>query len=125
MQAESLSDKPLYSRFNVSASMYMNYFFLIFFWGEVQAEALAQVVCNSRFNACVSRYSQFTGFTGTKVQILTQKAALVVPDDALAGSTRRLSGIQFTCFTGTKVQILTLRPRIPVSDDALPWATRL
>jgi hypothetical protein len=36
--------------------------------------------------------TQFTCFTGTKVQLLTQKALL---------------GAQFVCFTGTKVQILT------------------
>jgi hypothetical protein len=43
--------------------------------------------------------TQFTCFTGAKVQILT----LV---EKRAGATGR--GPQFTCFTGTKVQILTL-----------------
>jgi hypothetical protein len=42
--------------------------------------------------------TQFTRFTGTKVQILTQKAP--------QGMTVLLN-IQFTGFTGTKVQILT------------------
>ena len=37
--------------------------------------------------------TQFTCFTGTKIQILTQSG--------------RQQGTQFTCFTGTKVQILT------------------
>jgi hypothetical protein len=41
--------------------------------------------------------AQFTCFTGTKVQILTQKLAEEAPT----------LGAQFTCFTGTKVQILT------------------
>ena len=39
--------------------------------------------------------TQFTRFTGTNVQILTRRKALL--------------GAQFTCFTGRKVQILTLR----------------
>jgi hypothetical protein len=38
--------------------------------------------------------TQFTCFTSTKVQILTQHVG-------------GLSGTQFTCFTSTKVQILT------------------
>jgi hypothetical protein len=44
--------------------------------------------------------THFTGFTGTKVQILTQLRHL-------DGVHRRDTGAHFTCFTGTKVQILT------------------
>ncbi len=40
--------------------------------------------------------TEFNGFTSTKVQILTQKAAL--PDESK----------KFTCFTSTKVQIMTV-----------------
>jgi hypothetical protein len=51
--------------------------------------------------------THFTCFTGTKVQILTQKAVLV----DLAGSERVYKtgniGTLFICLTGTKVQILT------------------
>jgi hypothetical protein len=47
-----------------------------------------------------NRYTQFTCFTGTKVQILTPEAPARVEQVPLP---------QFTCFTGTKVQILTLR----------------
>jgi hypothetical protein len=43
-------------------------------------------------SADASKGTQFTCFTGTKVQILTQ---------------RREQRSHFTCFTGTKVQILT------------------
>jgi hypothetical protein len=69
--------------------------------------------------------TQFTCFTGTKVQMLTQKTSLaqvmpysLLPDTICllpgpssaqkqrAGSSGR-SGTQFTCFTSTKVQILT------------------
>jgi hypothetical protein len=45
--------------------------------------------------------TQFTCFTGAKVQILTQKA--------LRREIDLLCGTQFTCFTGTQVQILTQR----------------
>jgi hypothetical protein len=43
--------------------------------------------------------TQFTCFTGNKVQILTQKAA--------SSAHQGVQGTQFTCFTGNKVQILT------------------
>ncbi len=56
--------------------------------------------------------AQFTCFTGTKVQILTQKAVVALAAGAGIGVARSLDdylhiGTQFTCFTGTKVQILT------------------
>ena len=40
--------------------------------------------------------TQFTCFTGTKVQILTQKASC-----ATRRASAREQGTQFTCFTGT------------------------
>jgi hypothetical protein len=45
-----------------------------------------------------NRYTQFSCFTGTKVQILTPEAPARVEQVP-----------QFTCFTGTKLQILMLR----------------
>ncbi len=48
--------------------------------------------------AVVEQGTQFTCFTGTKVQILTQM---------WGGPGARYPLSQFTCFTGTKVQILT------------------
>jgi hypothetical protein len=52
--------------------------------------------------------TQFNGFSGTQVQILTQKA---LPDGGSFGARpergRGGAGTQFTCFTGTRVQILT------------------
>jgi hypothetical protein len=51
--------------------------------------------------------TQFTCFTGTKVQILTQKAVVALAAGAGIGVARSLDdyhhiGTQFTCFTGTK-----------------------
>jgi hypothetical protein len=50
--------------------------------------------------------THFTCFTGTKVQILTQKleAALTFLPSQIGALT---ACTEFTCFTGTKVQILT------------------
>ncbi len=45
--------------------------------------------------------TRFTCFTGTKIQILTRREALLEP--------AAIWGTHFTCFTGTKVQILTRR----------------
>jgi hypothetical protein len=46
--------------------------------------------------------TQFTSFTGTKVQSLTQQLQLPIASVAVMHI-----GTQFTCFAGTKVQILT------------------
>ena len=55
--------------------------------------------------------TQFTCFTGTKVQILTHKALLARGRSqaplAAAPPLPQTPGTRFTCFTGTKVQILT------------------
>jgi hypothetical protein len=75
--------------------------------------------------------TQFTCFTSTKVQILTQKADSKIfrtPEreklhydeeekreaEELEKSVERHSGTQFTCFTGTKVQILTQQALQPL-----------
>ena len=47
---------------------------------------------------------QFTSFTGTKVQSLTQQLQLPIASVAVMHI-----GTYFTCFAGTKVQILTLQ----------------
>jgi hypothetical protein len=47
--------------------------------------------------------TQFTCFTGTKVQILTHAKSTSTD----AAHPQEILGTQFTCFTGTKVQILT------------------
>jgi hypothetical protein len=54
--------------------------------------------------------TQFTGFTSTKVQILTQQEQTnKTPAELLTKAERKsIKNAQFTCFTGTKVQILTL-----------------
>ena len=52
--------------------------------------------------------SQFTCFTGTKVQMLTPVAADICGHYS--------AGTQFTCFTGTKVHIVT-----PVTATALVY----
>jgi hypothetical protein len=54
--------------------------------------------------------TQFTCFTGTKVQTLTLKRQRLALLESL--------GTQFTCFTGTKVQILTQNGRL-VGESAL------
>jgi hypothetical protein len=51
--------------------------------------------------------SQFTCFTGTKVQILTQLPHTCRRCRASSWRLPPATGTQFTCFTGTKVQILT------------------
>ncbi len=55
----------------------------------------------------ISRYFLFTCFTGTKVQILTQKAAVGKWGPGAKKALAVPPGPQFTCFTGTKVPILT------------------
>jgi hypothetical protein len=54
--------------------------------------------------------THFTCFTGTKVQILTQKAPARVPHPHRHGAAAGR-----TCFTGTEVQILTQKApaRVP------------
>ncbi len=51
--------------------------------------------------------TQFTCFTGTKVQILQGNSAVAL--SVAAGVSVKPAGTQFTCFTGTKVQLLTLQ----------------
>ena len=57
--------------------------------------------------------TQFTCFTGTKVQILTYQSTntgslqFLVGLKSLTLASNRLKGPQFTCFTGTKVLMLT------------------
>jgi hypothetical protein len=48
--------------------------------------------------------TQFTGFSSTKVQILTRAPQAF---SCLCKALASCIGTQFTCFTGTKVQILT------------------
>jgi hypothetical protein len=61
--------------------------------------------------------TQFTSFTGTKVQILTQLLGQKWSDlEQYASCAHHLTGTQFTGFTGTKVQILTLLEEVPVAD---------
>jgi hypothetical protein len=63
----------------------------------------------SRARLCAAG-TQFTCFTGTKVQILTPLRRLLIARICAAGARRgrvHRAGTQFTSFTGTKVQILT------------------
>jgi hypothetical protein len=57
--------------------------------------------------------SEFTCFTGTKVQMLTQKALLY-----FACGAPPPNFAEFTCFTGTKVQILTQKALLDFACDA-------
>ena len=63
-------------------------FFLILFLFRASEARISDVGGAAKWDTG----TQFTCFTGTKVQLPTQKAML---------------GAQFVCFTGTKVQILT------------------
>jgi hypothetical protein len=70
-------------------------------WRRVRSVFNILALLVQKYKYCaVSRalVTQFTGFTGTNVQILTQKRV----NEYLA-----VSRTQFTCFNGTKVQILT------------------
>ena len=55
----------------------------------------------------ISRYSLCTCFSSTKVQILTQKAAVGKWGPGAKKALAVPPGTEFTCFTGTKVRILT------------------
>jgi hypothetical protein len=64
--------------------------------------------------------TQFTCFTGTKVQILTHEALLArgrpQAPSAAAPPLLQTPGTRFTCFTGTKVQILIQHLRLSLSS---------
>ena len=65
--------------------------------------------------------TQFSCFTGTKVQVLTQKARPVEPRELAHAA---CTGTQFTCFTGTKVQILTQKADSTLALKCLRLLTR-
>jgi hypothetical protein len=71
--------------------------------------------------ACGEAGTHITGFTGTKVQILTLPVT--------CGEARGDAGTHFTCFTGTKVQILTLWLlycyKSTNTDAAVTWVLNL
>ena len=83
-----------------------------------------QPALNGRHPRYNGRGNQFTCFTGTKVQILTQKTLLA--------QSLRCRPTQFICFPGTKVEILTqnaliaqplrCRPRRPHAPRGLAGA---
>ncbi len=63
---------------------------------------------NQQGRRAIHSGTQFTCFTGTKVQILIQKELTGSSQRGRQGTRRHCqTGTQFTCFTGTKVQILT------------------
>ncbi len=74
-------------------------------WINLLAWALRELVEMSKRSG---GGTQFTCFTGTKVQILALRELVEM-------SKHSGGGPQFTCFTGTKVQILALRELVEMS----------